>query len=322
MKTEKKNNILVTGHRGLLGGEILKELRKQNYKNIFFITKKKLDLRDTKKVLDFFRRIKFDYVYLCAAKVGGIMANVKYPKDFICDNLEITLNITKACHETKVKKLLFIGSSCIYPEKTKQPMKEEYLLTSKMEKSNEAYAISKIAGIKICESYNRQHKTDFRCVMPTNLFGENDNFDPENSHVIPGIINKIYRANKEKKNFVKLWGTGKPIREFLFSNDMAKSCIKIMSLSRNKLNKFIKPQQSHINLGTGKGISIKELSLIVASVIGYKGQIIFDDNYPDGHPIKVNDISIQTKLGIKSKYDLKSGIEKCYRGYLKYYGKL
>lgn len=322
MKNEKNSKILVTGHKGLLGAEIVKELKKQNYKNIFVITKKKLDLRNSKKVLDYFNKINFDYVYLCAAKVGGIMANVKYPRDFICDNLEITLNITKACYETKVKKMLFIGSSCIYPEKTKQPMKEEYLLTSKMEKSNEAYAISKIAGIKICESYNRQYKTDFRCVMPTNLFGENDNFDPDNSHVIPGIINKIYIANKEKKNFVKLWGTGKPIREFLFSNDMAKSCIKIMSLSKKKVNKFTKPQQSHINLGTGKGISIKELSSVVASILGYKGQIIFDDKYPDGHPKKINDISIQTKLGIKNKFNLKSGIEKCYRGYLKYNAKL
>ena len=202
MVNEKKFKILVTGHKGLLGSEIVKELKNQNYRNIFFTPRKKVDLRDTNRVLNYFNKINFDYVYLCAAKVGGIMANVKYPKDFICDNLEITLNITKACYETKVKKMLFIGSSCIYPEKTKQPMKEEYLLTSKMEKSNEAYAISKIAGIKICESYNRQYKTDFRCVMPTNLFGENDNFDPDNSHVIPGIINKIYIAKKEKKNLL------------------------------------------------------------------------------------------------------------------------
>ena len=316
--TEKKKRILITGHQGLLGSEIIKRLKKNKYKNIFFISKNKLDLRDSNRVLSYFKKMKFDYVYSCAAKVGGIMANVRYPQHFLCDNLEITLNIAKACYETKVRKMLFIGSSCIYPQKTKQPIKEEFLLTSSMEKSNESYAISKIAGIKICESYNRQYNTDFRCVMPTNLYGENDNFDAENSHVIPGLIHKMYTAKIKGKDSVKLWGTGKPIREFLFAEDMASSCVKIMSLSKNKIKKFIKPQQSHINIGTGKGISIKKLSKIISDVVGYEGKILFDKSHPDGHPKKVNDISLQTKIGIKNNFDLTKGIEICFKGYLKY----
>jgi len=316
IKNRLKNKIFLAGHNGMVGKSLNKLLIKKGYKNIITANRAKLDLTNQTKVNNFFKKNKFDQVYLCAAKVGGIMANQTYPANFIYDNIMIATNIIHASWKNNVKKLLFIGSSCIYPKKTKQPMKEDYLLTSKLEESNEPYAISKIAGIKICESYNRQYDTDFRCVMPTNLYGTGDNFDELSSHVIPGLIVKIHRAKITKLPFVKVWGSGKPKREFLYVDDMANICERIMNLSKNQIKKVTKPRKIHINLGTGKGISIKNLTKIVAKVIGYKGKIIFDRNYPDGHPQKVNDISIQKKLKCKISNNLLGGIKSTYLEYL------
>jgi GDP-L-fucose synthase len=311
--------IFVAGHNGMLGKALCKELRNKGYKNILVANRKQLDLTNQKKVFEFFRKQKINQVYLCAAKVGGIMSNKTYPADYIYNNLQITLNVVNAAKQFKANKLLFIGSSCIYPKNAPQPMKEKYLLTSAMEKSNEPYAISKIAGIKICESYNRQFDTDFRSVMPTNLYGEGDTYDGFNSHVIPALILKFHNAKIEQKKKIILWGTGKAKREFLHVNDMANFCIKLMKLPKKKLSGFIKPQQSHINLGTGEGITIKKLSTIISKIVGFKGKIMFDSSYPDGHPKKVNDIKLQKKFSCRPSINLITGIRKSYKDYLKRY---
>ena len=316
IKSRINNKVFLAGHNGMVGKALYRVLKSKGHKKIITISRKKLDLTNQKKVNNFFKKNKFDQVYLCAAKVGGIMANQTYPANFIYDNLMIATNVIHASWVSNVKTLLFIGSSCIYPKKTKQPMKENYLLTSKLEESNEPYAISKIAGIKICESYNRQYDTDFRCVMPTNLYGVGDNFDELNSHVIPGLIVKIHRAKVTKLPSVKVWGSGKPKREFLYVEDMANLCERIINLSKKKIAKVTKPRMIHINLGTGKGISIKNLTKIVCKVVGYKGKIIFDRKYPDGHPQKVSDISIQKKLKCKISSNLRDGIKATYIEYL------
>ena len=315
----KKIKIFVAGHKGMLGSAILKKLKKNKFNVIYTSPKEKLDLTDQKKVLKYFKRNRFDQIYLCAAKVGGIMANQTFPADYIFENLSIQLNVINAAFITKVQRLLFIGSTCIYPKVTKQPMKEEYLLSSKLELSNEPYAISKITGIKICESYNRQYKTDYRTVMPTNLYGVNDSYDKFKSHVIPGLIMKIYNAKINNEPFVKVWGSGKPLREFLYVDDAANLCVKIMNLNKAKLNNIVSPRQSHINIGTGKGISMRNLVKKICKVIGFKKKIIFDKSFPDGHLRKISDISKQKMLGGKIKVQLKEGIIKTYRDYLNRY---
>jgi GDP-L-fucose synthase len=311
------HKIFVAGHNGMLGSAICIKLKAKGFKNILLATRQQLDLANQKKVFEFFKKHKIDQVYLCAAKVGGIMSNKTFPADYIYSNLQITLNVVNAAKHFSVNRLLFVGSSCIYPRNAPQPMKEEYLLTSAMEKSNEPYAISKIAGIKICESYNRQFNTDFRSVMPTNLYGDRDTYDDFNSHVIPALILKFHNAKVNQNKKIILWGTGKAKREFLHADDMANFCIKILNLPKEKILNNTKPQQSHINLGTGEGITIKNLSNIIAKIVGYKGKIIFDSNYPDGHPKKINNISLQKKFNCSPSIDLISGIRRSYKDYLK-----
>ena len=308
--------IFIAGHNGMVGKSIIRCLK--NFKKIKIITvdKNKLDLTNQNLVNQFFFKHKFDEVYLCAAKVGGILANKNYPAEFIYNNLMIAANVINASFLSNVGKLLFLGSSCIYPRLSKQPLKEKYLLSSYLEPTNEAYAIAKITGIKMCESYNIQHNTDFRSVMPCNLYGPGDNYHEFNSHAIPGIINKIYKAKLKKKKLVTLWGTGNAIREFMYVDDMANACIKIMNISKKKLNRFITPNLSHINLGTGKGVTIKKLSEIISKIINFKGQIIFNKSYPDGHPKKINDITKQKYLGCKIKYSLREGLKNTYKDFL------
>lgn len=308
--------IFIAGHKGMVGKAIIRCLKKFSTIKIVTINKNKIDLTNQNLVNKFFISNKFDEVYLCAAKVGGIMANKTYPGDFIYNNLMISSNVIHSSYISKVKKLLFLGSSCIYPKLSKQPMKEQYLLSGRLEPTNEAYAISKIAGIKMCESFNVQYKTDFRSVMPCNLYGPGDNYDGFNSHVIPALIKKIFNAKIKKKNFVKLWGTGNAIREFMYVDDMANACIKIMNISKKKLNKFITPTLSHINLGTGNGVTIKKLAKIISQIIDYKGQIIFDKSFPDGHPKKINYIKKQKDLGCKIKINLTEGLKKTYKDFL------
>jgi GDP-L-fucose synthase len=314
MKTNTR--IFVAGHNGMLGGAILKILKENTKNKIYTKNKKHLNLLEQSNVNSFFKKNKFDQVYLCAARVGGIMANKNNPATFIYENLTMQTNIIHASYLSKVKKLLFIGSTCVYPKQAKQPLKEEFLLSSYLEESNEPYAISKIAGIKMCESYNRQYNTDFRSVMPPNMYGIGDSFDPKKSHVISGLIRKFYVAKIKKRKSVKLWGTGKPIREFLYVDDAASICIKIMNARKSAITKVTEPQMSHINIGTGKGISIKKLAILISNIVGYKGKILFDSKYPDGHPKKVACIDKQKKIISNSIIDFRTGIKKTYDFFL------
>lgn len=313
--------VFVTGHKGMVGTAILKELKKNNYKNILVASKKDLDLRDQNNLDVWFNKKKPTTVILSAAKVGGINSNNKYPAEFIYDNLMIQSNIIKSAHKYKVKKLLFIGSSCIYPRKTKIPIKENQLLSGQLEKTNYAYAIAKIAGLKMCEAFRDQYNCDFRSIMPTNLYGPGDNYALENSHVIPAIIKKLHQAKKQNKKKVYLWGDGSPKREFLFSEDFAKICLKILSLSKIRWRKNLNSNVSHINIGTGEEVSIKKLSQIINKVVGYNGQIVFSDNGLNGTPRKLLDISLMKKIGLKHSTNLKDGIIKSYRDFLNNYEK-
>ncbi len=305
---DKKSKIYVAGHRGLVGSAIVRELREEGFSNLILKTHNELDLLDSAKVQEFFFNENPEYVFLSAAKVGGIVANYTYPADFIYENLQIQNNIIHNSYLNGVEKLLFLGSSCIYPRLCPQPIKEEYLLSSELEKTNEPYAIAKIAGIKMCESYNKQYKTNFISVMPTNIYGPGDNFHPENSHVIPGLIYKIDKAKKENAKEVILWGTGNPRREFLYVEDLAKACIFLLkNYNENKI----------INVGTGSDLSIIELSEIICSVIGFNGKIKFDSSKPDGTPRKLLDVSRIKYLGWSPKIDLKTGLKLTYDWYLK-----
>lgn len=303
---EKGSKIYVAGHTGLVGSAIVRELKKQGYENLLLVTHKELDLLNSQAVAVFFQKEKPDFVIMTAAKVGGIYANSNYPADFIFENLQVQNNLIHNAYLNKAKKLLFLGSSCIYPRNCPQPIKEEYLLTSELEKTNEPYAISKIAGIIMCQSYNRQYGTKFISVMPTNLYGPGDNFHPENSHVIPGLIYKIHNAKTNNASSVTLWGTGKPYREFLFVDDLANACVFLM----NTYN-----ENEIINIGTGEDITIKELAEIISEVIGYKGKIQFDPSKPDGTPKKLLDITKIKNLGWKPTTELKTGLMKTYQWY-------
>ncbi len=303
---KKNSKIYVAGHRGLVGSAIIRSLVKQGYNNLVTKTRQELDLLDSVAVANFFQKEKPEYVFLAAAKVGGILANNTYPANFIYENLTIQNNIIHNAYLNKVKKLLFLGSSCIYPKFAKQPIKEEYLLSGKLEPTNKAYAIAKIAGIIMCESYNKQYNTNFISVMPTNLYGPNDNFDLKNSHVVPALIRKFHEAKINNKNKVVLWGTGCPRREFLYVDDLAEACIFLM----NNYN-----ESEIINIGTGKDISIKELAGIIKNVVGFEGKIVWDTSKPDGTPRKLLDVSRLNKLGWKYKVSLKKGIELTYNWY-------
>lgn len=308
--------IYVAGHRGMVGSAIVRELRSQGYKNIIQRSHEELDLTNQFKVNQFFKDERPDQVYLAAAKVGGIHANNTYPADFIYQNLMIQTNIIHASWNERVKRLLFLGSSCIYPKLANQPIPEKALLTAPLEPTNEPYAIAKIAGIKLCESYNRQHGTDYRSIMPTNLYGPGDSYHSENSHVIPAFIQRFHEAKISNQSEVLIWGTGKPRREFLFVDDMASASIYLMNLNKEIYESEINPMQSHINVGYGYDITILELAEIIANIIGFQGKISFDSNKPDGTLKKLIDSSFLKKLGWKPLVDLKRGLEITYQDYI------
>src|SRR3990170_5078000 len=302
----KNSRIYVAGHRGLVGSAIYRRLESEGYTNLVVKTSTELDLRRQADVEAFFEKERPVYIFLAAAKVGGIMANSTYPADFICDNLMIQTNIIHASYKYGVKKLLFLGSSCIYPKHAPQPMKEEYLLTGELEPTNEPYAIAKIAGIKLCQSYNRQHGTNFISVMPTNLYGPNDNFDLESSHVLPALIRKFHEAKINNQTEVVVWGTGAPKREFLHVDDLADACIFLMN---NYDNSEI------INIGTGEDISIKELAEMIKEITGFTGEINWDASKPNGTPRKLLDVSKLHNLGWKHQINLPDGILSVYEWY-------
>ena len=311
------DKIYISGHTGLVGSAIVRQLKERGFHNLIMQTHKELDLINQNQVQVFFKKVKPDYVILAAAKVGGIHANNSYPADFIYKNIMIESNVINSAYENKVKRLLFLGSTCIYPKAVKQPMQEDAILTSILEPTNEPYAIAKIAGIKLCESFNRQHNTDFRSVMPTNLYGTNDNFHPENSHVIPALIQRLHHAKINNDPEVIVWGTGNAMREFLHVDDMAQASLFVLELDEHIYKANTKPMLSHINIGTGKDVSIKEMAEIMKKVVGFKGKLVFDKAKPDGAARKLVDVSCLSNLGWKYSIDLKEGLEITYDWYLK-----
>lgn len=314
---ELNSKIFIAGHSGLVGTAITKALLSKGYKNLLLKTRSELDLIDTAKVEAFFQREKPEYVFLAAAKVGGIVANNTYRADFIYQNLTIENNIIHSAYKNRVKKLLFLGSSCIYPKNSPQPIKEEYLLTDTLEYTNEPYAIAKIAGLKMCEAFNLQYGCNFISVMPTNLYGENDNFDLNTSHVLPALIRKFYEAKLNQSDSVVVWGSGKPRREFLHSSDMAEACIYIMeNIDFDKLSNGNEIRNTHINIGYGSDISIAELASLIKNIVGFNGEIIYDNSKPDGTYQKLLDTSKLNTLGWKPKIKLEEGIKKVFEWYV------
>lgn len=314
-----QQKIYVAGHQGMVGSAIVKTLKNKGYKNIVGHSHKELDLTNQLAVNQFFHDEKPDQVYLAAAKVGGIYANNTYPADFIYINLMIESNVIHSAYKYGVKKLLFLGSSCIYPKLSVQPIKEESLLSGHLETTNEPYAIAKIAGIKLCESYNRQYNLDYRSVMPTNLYGLGDNYHSENAHVIPALIRRFHEAKIKKLAFVDIWGSGKPRREFLYVDDMAEASIFVMELNKNIYDTHTKMMQSHLNVGFGSDISILELANIIKQVVGFEGGIKFNSEKPDGVPQKLMDSSLLNHLGWKPKIDLELGLKNTYRDFLMHF---
>ncbi len=308
--------IFVAGDRGMVGSAIIRQLSKNPENIIITTTRSELDLTNQQAVNSFFERKNIDQVYLAAAKVGGIHANNEYPAEFIYENLMMEANIIHAAHLNGVQELLFLGSSCIYPKLAHQPLKENALLTGELEQTNEPYAIAKIAGIKLCESYNRQYGRDYRSVMPTNLYGENDNFHPENSHVIPALLRRFHEAKFNNDSVVTAWGSGKPMREFLHVDDMAEASVFVMNLDNDVYRQETQPMLSHINVGTGLDCTIRELVEMVAKVIGFEGKIEFDDTKPDGAPRKLMDVSRLERLGWKAKTSLEMGLAETYNWFL------
>ncbi|MDU3526241.1 GDP-L-fucose synthase [Clostridium sp.] len=306
----KDSKIYVAGHRGLVGSAIVRELKKKGYTNIIGKTHKELDLMDSMAVEAFFKEEKPEYVFLAAAKVGGIYANSTYPADFIFENLQIQNNVIGNSYKYGVKKLMFLGSSCIYPKMCPQPIKEEYLLSGYLEETNEAYALAKISGLKMCQYFNKQYGTNFISVMPTNLYGPYDNFHPENSHVMPALIRRFHEAKVSDAKEVVVWGSGTPLREFLYSEDMADACIYLMENYEG--NDFF-------NIGTGKEITIKGLTELIKEVVGYEGKIVWDASKPDGTPRKLLDVSRLESQGWKYKMELKDGVKEAYEWYLENY---
>lgn len=316
MSAELDKKIYVAGHRGMVGSAIVRNLKSRGYDNIVTRTHAELDLTNQKAVQDFFQQEKPDQVYLAAARVGGIYANNTFPAEFIYENLMVQNNVIHQAFQSGVKKLLFLGSSCIYPRLAEQPMGEDVLLTGKLESTNEPYAIAKIAGIKMCESYNRQygksHGVDYRSVMPTNLYGPGDNYHPENSHVIPALIRRFHEAKLNNTSEVVIWGTGTPRREFLYVDDMAAASTFVMELDKAAYDKQVEPMQSHINVGFGSDITIAELAQAISDAIGYEGSIKFDLSKPDGSPRKWMDSSRLNSLGWKPSIDIVRGLALAY----------
>jgi len=305
---EKESKIYIAGHRGMVGSAIMRGLEKKGFTNIITRTSSELDLRNQQAVADFFAEEKPDYVFLAAAKVGGIVANNTYRADFIYENLMIESNIIHQAHMIGVTKLMFLGSSCIYPKMAPQPLREEYLLTGLLEETNEPYAIAKIAGIKLCEAYHDQYGSNFISVMPTNLYGYGDNYDLKNSHVLPALIRKFHEAKEENKPFVEAWGTGSPKREFLFADDLADACLFLMETYSGR---------ELVNIGTGEDLAIKELTELVAKTTGFDGEIKWDTTKPDGTPRKLMDVSKLHGLGWKHTIELPEGIALAYQDFLK-----
>ena len=302
--------IYVAGHRGLVGSAIVRNLEAKGYKNIICRTHKELDLTNQEAVRTFFEEEKPEYVFLAAAKVGGIHANNTYPADFIYDNLMIQNNVIKAAHDFKVKKLLFLGSTCIYPKMAPQPIKEEYLLTGALEETNEAYAVAKIAGLEMCKFFKRQYGDNFISCMPTNLYGPNDNFDLKNSHVLPALIRKFHEAKVNNSEVVEVWGTGTPLREFLYVDDMADACVFLMENYDG---------EQHVNIGTGEEVSIRELAETIKKVVGFEGELVFNTDMPDGTPRKLTTVDKLHGLGWKHKVSLNEGIKLAYNWFLENY---
>jgi GDP-L-fucose synthase len=310
-----KDKIYIAGHCGLVGSAIVRQLESRGFTNLLMRTHKELDLTNQAHVQAFFKKEKPNYVILAAGKVGGIYANVTYPADFIYKNIMIEANVVSAAYENRVKRLLFLGSSCIYPKAVEQPMREDALLTDVLELTNEPYALAKIAGIKLCESYNRQHGTDFRSVMPTNLYGVNDNFHPENSHVIPALMRRFHEAKVNGDVEVAVWGTGKAMREFLYVDDMAEASLFVLELDEKTYQANTKSMLSHINVGTGKDVTIKEVAEAMKEIVGFKGNLTFDTTKPDGPPRKLIDVSRLSSMGWKYSIDLEKGLKKTYEWY-------
>lgn len=304
---EKSGKIYVAGHNGMAGSAIVRKLKEEGYANFVFRSSSQLDLRDQRAVVDFFADEKPDYVFLAAAKVGGIYSNNRYRADFLYDNIAIESNVIHSAYANKVKKLMFLGSSCIYPKMAPQPLKEDYLLTGKLEPTNEPYAIAKIAGIKMCEAFRDQYGCNFVSVMPTNLYGPNDNYHPENSHVLPALLRKFHEGKINGQPSVTVWGTGNALREFLHVDDFADACVFLM----NNYN-----QKEFVNIGVGSDISIKDLALLIKKITGYSGQIIFDTEKPDGTPRKLMDTTKINSLGWKPKIALEEGIASVYKDYV------
>ena len=312
----KTTKIYVAGHRGMVGSAIVRVLNVRGYSNIITRAHDELDLTDQLAVRSFFETERPEQVYLAAAKVGGIHANNTYPAEFIYRNLIIEANVIHEAWRMGLQKLLFLGSSCIYPRLAPQPMAEDALLTGPLEPTNEPYAIAKIAGIKLCESYNRQYGTDYRSVMPTNLYGPGDSYHEENSHVVPALIQRFHEAKNNNTEEVVIWGTGAPKREFLFVDDMAEASVHVMELGKTVYDAHIKPMQSHINVGTGSDVTIRELAELIGKVLGYTGKIVFDASKPDGAPRKLLDVSLMTKLGWVARIGLEEGLRQSYQDYL------
>lgn len=311
-----KKRVFVAGHQGMVGSAIVRALEKAGDAEIITRTRSELDLLDQAAVFRFFNQNAVDEVYLAAAKVGGIWANNTYPAEFIYQNLIIEANIIHGAFEAGVRKLLFLGSSCIYPKLAEQPIAESSLLQGVLEPTNEPYAIAKIAGIKLCESYNRQYGTDYRSVMPTNLYGINDNFHPENSHVVPALLRRFHEAKIQDLPSVTVWGSGSPMREFLYVDDMASACLHVMNLPKEVYGEHVLPMSSHINVGTGKDCTIRELANTIARAVGYQGEILWDTDKPDGTPRKLLDVGLLKRLGWQYSVELDEGIERTYQWFL------
>lgn len=320
----KTAKIYIAGHRGLVGSALLKSLQQKGYQNLILRTHAELDLTDQHATEAFFAAEKPDYVFLAAAKVGGIIANSTYPAEFIRNNLAIQCNIIHAAWKNNVKRLMFLGSSCIYPKLAPQPMKEEHLLTGPLEPTNRPYALAKIAGIETCWSYNRQYGTKYLAVMPTNLYGPGDNYHPENSHVIPALIRKFHEAKEATAPTVTVWGTGTPRREFLYSEDMADACVFLMNLPEDKYDSLLGSDESKsgkfepplVNIGVGHDVTIKELAEAVKQVVGYEGGIVFDTTKPDGTPRKLMDVAKLAEIGWNSKTGLMTGLTNAYASFI------
>lgn len=306
-----KSKIYVAGHKGLVGSAIVRALKKKGYNNLLLKNKSELDLKNQRKVFNFLKKNKPSFIFIAAAKVGGIYPNLRYKADFIYDNLAIQTNLINSAFENGIKNLIFLGSSCVYPRNCKQPIKESYLLTGPLEKTNDAYAIAKISGIKLCHSYNEQYKTNFKCLMPTNTYGPNDNYDTNNSHFVPALISKIHKIKSQKKNTIKIWGNGLAKREILYVDDLAEACVYFM----NK-----KTKHNLINIGTGKDHSIKDLTKKILKILipNKKIKVSYDTSKPNGTPRKVLDVSIARMYGWKHRYDLSDAIKITYNSFLSY----